>query len=292
MKRVKNIFFCHGGLYGIFMYLGAIKELNRHREKLSLSDLRIYGSSAGAPLGLICIMVLYDIIQIDDMIRMLNQFYDKERSFTPHITPLCIEMLESMCIQFIDDRAKIVKLANKHLRIGVSQPAQFRFIRKYKSIEDLLHCMMLSSNLVLLSSYPAYHNGICSIDAGYRINATHLPKQCLMIYNYGIQFPECMYLPTQSERRMSQKKGISFMKRRFLSENILEDARSDWCWYNNSELYLSMVFFIQTYLVYKNTNWLDKINSFQYQCRTEISSDSGESHIHHTENYGDCPVIH
>ena len=257
--KTKNIFFCHGGIHGIFMYLGAIKELYKQRDKLDLRRLKIYGSSSGGPLGLICILVLNDMLEIDFLIAEINKFFAKHSSRTVmKFTQTCVEMLELLFLQISDPR-KVVSLANKHLYIGVSQQSGFKCISRFSDISDIFHCLLLSSNLVLLATYPAFYADIVSIDGGYMASRNDIPRNCLCIYNKDGSFPECVTIPDDDKQDELIQKGIRFIHQLLPSKNKYNVM--DEMFNNYSESVIRLVFFLQTYLAFKDDAWRERIRT-------------------------------
>jgi hypothetical protein len=273
--KIKNIFFCHAGIHGVFVYLGAIKELYKQRDKLDLHKLRIYGSSSGGPLGLICLLVLNDILVIDDLITKIRQFFERQSARSPlKFTQTCVELLEELCLQ-ISDPSLVLSLANKHLLIGVSQQTGFQYISRFTSVPDILHSLLLSSNLVLLATYPAYDNNrVVSIDGGFMMSRCNLPRKCLVIYTQGIGFPECVSIPDNNKQDELIKKGIHFIKNVFTKKNMYQI--DDEIFNNYSESFIKVLFLLQTYIAIKHEYWKKRIDEIKYKHlpRTGTSSDT------------------
>ena len=172
-------------------------------------------------------------------------------------------MLEQLSRR-ISDPNKLLRLANQHLIILASQPSGLVRIEQYDTMQELFHCMMLSSTLVLLSSYPATYKGVCTIDAGYLIEESDLPDECLKIYNPNSCFPDSIYHPSKSKRNMLQNTGVRFIRKRFSEKQVFEDPDSDSCWLRFPTFFTSTAFFIQTYLVNNDHRWLDRIDAYAY----------------------------
>ncbi len=263
--KIKNIFFCHGGIHGIFMYLGAIKELYKQREKLDLSRLRIYGSSSGGPLGLICLLVLNDILEIDFLIKTINTFFAQNSTRSAFkFTQTCIELLELLCLQ-INDPSEVVSLANKHLYIGLSQKSGFKYVNRFSSLPEILHCLLLGSNLVLLATYPAYdNNGVVSIDSGFMMTKYDLPRRCLSLQNKGSTFPGSVGIPDDEKQDELINKGIGFVKELLSSKNKYKVENE--MFGNYSDTFIDILFFLQLHLARNNYEWMKRIYSIK--CNT------------------------
>ena len=232
------------------MYLGVIKELYNSRDILDLEKLRIYGSSSGSFMGFICLLVLHELLDIDTITKMIQQCFNNSSILQRiNITQMCIDSLELLFAQIKHWETDALILANKHLYVAVSQPARFIFIHEFDNITMMKHIFMLSSNLILISSYPAYYQNTITIDGGYRMRSHDLPEECLMIYNYGIQFPECIVIPPEKEQNELITKGHTYLKQKKTASRCAED--DDWCFYKYTELELWLFFSIQQ-MWYKN----------------------------------------
>jgi len=262
--KIRNIFFCHGGIHGIFLYLGAIKELYKQRDQLDLKRLRVYGSSSGGPMGLICLLVLNDILKVDHLISEINKFFQRESARSPlKFTQTCIEMLELLSLQ-ISDPSVVLSLANKHLYIGVSQQQSgFKYINRFTSVSDIFHCLLLSSNLVLIATYPAFYKGVSSIDGGYLMTRDDLPRKCVCIYNQGSTFPACIGIPDDAKQDELINKGILFVNRLISDKNKYKV--DDDMFNHYSDTFIQLAFFLQTYLAIKDGAWRERIDSLRFR---------------------------
>lgn len=259
------MFFCHGGIYAVFMYLGAIKELHKKRDKLDIAKLRIYGSSAGSSMGLICLLVLNNILDITIVTRLIKDFFNTKTNLDLLcVARLGIELLEALWRQIKPYEREAMKLANRHLYIAVSQPTKLVFLHEFADISELSHCILLSSNIAILSSYPAFYKQCHSIDGGYRIRLSDLPRKCLKIYNYGYKFPDCMYIPTNKKQRELIRSGKKFIKDKFKQTDVFYDALEDFCFYGYSEPTIAFIFLLQSisYKDYSLTNLVNSICTF------------------------------
>ncbi len=245
----------------MFMYLGAIKELYKNRDKFDIVNLRIYGSSAGSLMGLICLLVFNDLIDIDVITRANNDFFRTKTNLALLcVARLSVDYLDMLLEHIKPHELEIIKLTNRHLYIAASQPSKLTFIHKFVNISELYHCIILSSNLILLSSYPAYYKNEIAIDGGYRMQMSDLPRKCLKIYNYGYQFPECLYIPPNEKQSELIRSGKHFIKDIFKKTDVFYDALEDWCFYDYSEQFLAFVFLMQS-ISFKDYTWSDRIIS-------------------------------
>jgi len=243
--KIKNIFFCHGGIHGLYMYYGAIKEMKRRQDKFNIT--RVFGSSSGSIASLVFLLVLHDIVDIDEYIQLSHDYYDTPRKNSFNITPGMMELLDLIKDHCFQDPNRVLEIVNKHLYIGVSQRHQFRFINKFNSINELLHCLVLSCSIALMSSYCSYYNGQLSLDGGYHFRLCDLPTHCWKIYNYGSQFPDTMFHPSYEQRCALIRKGKRFIRQ--LKHNPYRDERAIWMEHHYSESWLSFSFFLQKLFV-------------------------------------------
>ena len=258
--KIKNIFFCHGGLQGLIVYLGAIKELYKQRDKLDLHKLRIYGSSSGASLGLICLLVLNDIVDVDELIVDTNRFFDRiSNRFVFQFTQTCVELLETLWLKISDPR-KVVSLANKHLYVGISQQTGFRYIQRFSNVPDITHALLLSSNVVLLARYPAFDNkGVLTIDGGYMMTKHDLPRNCLVIYDEESSLYECNIIPDYEKRGQLISKGECYVKRIISSKQIYRI--NDKMFNNLSDSFIHFSFYLQKYVAIQDLSFTDRIKN-------------------------------
>ena len=199
MKRVKNIFFCHGGIHALYMYIGTIRVLLRKRNMLQLNKLKVYGCSAGSAMAFVLILALNDIVTIYQIENELDIVFNKNDAFSFDLTKCGIKLLNSLFVKYVRNR-NILDLVNNRLYIGISFSDKFKFISKYESHYDLCNVIMLSGLVPFFSSYSPYYNNIFCLDGGIRFRLRYIPKRTFVVYNLTY-FPRSCIIPDDNKKK-------------------------------------------------------------------------------------------
>ncbi len=204
-----NILFNGGAVWGFCEYIGSLQYIIEH----NLFFDRVYGVSAGS--GIAALYVLG--IDINDILEMWKNALDNTKP-----TSSLTENHLLGCHFIFNKCPDAYKIATGRLFIGITGEKGFFWKSKFTSNKDLGNALICGGTIPFFSSYDGYCDGKISIDGGFGITQSDIPKHTRVV-NPITPLPISLIPPTEKIYRILRAIGYYNMRninRKIKQENI------------------------------------------------------------------------